>query len=359
MLAQIKADGALLNTPTPLLTIAYQDPGSGIEISSLRVTLDSVDVTARFAITATQATYRAALADGAHQLAVSLRNLAGIPAQATAQFIIDTVPPPPITQAALTVGPVTNGQVTITGAAGSTEGGALVTIVNTCTGQQVTVRATAAGGFTATLAAQPGDGVTLTSTDTAGNTSGPTRMTIVPPDPATVAPPLDPGVATDPATATAFLYTGASPIQTGVAPDTIDPVRVAVLRGKVLDASRAPRSGVTITILNHPEFGQTLSRSDGMFDLAVNGGGSLTVSYTKTGLLPAQPTLNAPWQNSIMAPDVVLLPLDPQVTAITLGASVMQVARGSAMSDSDGTRQATVLFPAGTTATMVMPDNAT
>ena len=200
--------------------------------------------------------------------------------------------------------------------------------------------------------------MTLTST-TAGSTSAPTTVTLLPPNPATVAPPLNHSVATDPATATAFLYAGPSPVQIGVAPSTIDPVRVAVLRGKVLDASGAPRSGVTITILNHPEFGLTLSRADGMFDMAVNGGGPLTVSYTKTGLLPAQRTLNPSWQSYLVAPDVILLPLDPQVTAITLGASTMQAARGSAMTDADGTRQATVLFPAGTTATMVMPDNST
>src|SRR5262249_35119231 len=57
----------------------------------------------------------------------------------------------------------------------------------------------------------------------------------VPPDPKTVAPPIDPTVASSLKDATNFLYTGANPIQTGVAPGTIDPVRVAVLRGRVLD----------------------------------------------------------------------------------------------------------------------------
>src|SRR5208283_5910962 len=39
-----------------------------------------------------------------------------------------------------------------------------------------------------------------------------------------------------------------------------------------------PLPGVTITVINHPEFGQTLSRADGMFDLVVNGGGPPTGS---------------------------------------------------------------------------------
>src|SRR5262249_21763250 len=121
-------DGALLNTATLLLTITYQDPGSGIDLTSVRVTLDGIEVTARFTITATQATYQATLADGMHQLTVSLRNLVGLGAQATAQFTIDTLPPPSISPTSLTSGPVTNGQVTLTGAPGSTEGDALRTL---------------------------------------------------------------------------------------------------------------------------------------------------------------------------------------------------------------------------------------
>ena len=52
----------------------------------------------------------------------------------------------------------------------------------------------------------------------------------LPPDPADVAPPLDRTVATNVAAATAFLYTGANPIQTGVAPGTIVLHRAAVVR---------------------------------------------------------------------------------------------------------------------------------
>jgi hypothetical protein len=83
----------------------------------------------------------------------------------------------------------------------------------------------------------------------------------LPPDPSTVAPPVAQGVATTLANSTAFLYTGSNPIQTGVTAGTIEPRRAAVLRGKVLDKNNAPLPGVTITILNHPEFGKTLSRA--------------------------------------------------------------------------------------------------
>jgi RHS repeat-associated protein len=356
-------DSTVLNTAAPLLTVTYSDEASGVDLASLQVLLDGVDATHLFTVTATSASSQATLANGPHRLAASLRDHAGNAAQATAQFTIDTVPPDAVNPAILTVEPVMNGQVTVTGAAGSVEPQAQVRLTNTRTGQAVTVTATASGGFTATLLAQPGDALTLTVLDAAGHSSPPTTATVggaVPPDPATVAPPVDPGVATDLATATAFLYTGSPAIQTGVASGTIHPLRVAVLRGQVTDRSGAPLVGVTLTVRHHPEYGQTLSRADGLFDLAVNGGGILTVNYAKSGYLPAQRQVHAPWQDFAWLPEVALVPLDTQMTPITLSPGAPpQVARGSVVTDSAGTRQATVLFPAGTLAEQVFPDGST
>ena len=187
-------------------------------------------------------------------------------------------------------------------------------------------------------------------------TVNPDPSVVLPPDPATVAPPLDGTIASTVADGTSFLYTGANPIQTGVPPATIDPKRATVLRGKVITPGNAPQPGVTISILDHPEFGQTLSRADGMFDLVVNGGAPLTVSYTKPGLLPAQRQLAATWQRFVFAPDVVLVPLQAAVTPVDLSAATpMQIVRGAVVTDTSGTRQATLMFPAGTTASMTLP----
>ena len=123
-----------------------------------------------------------------------------------------------------------------------------------------------------------------------------TSDSVIPPEPADVAPQIDQTVATLHFAATEFLYTGTYPIQTGVEPGTIEEKRVNVLRGRVLNRDNNPLSGVIITILDHPEFGQTLSRLDGMFDMAVNGGGTLTLNYSKKGYLTAQRQIEAPWQ---------------------------------------------------------------
>ena len=181
----------------------------------------------------------------------------------------------------------------------------------------------------------------------------------LPPNPETVAPPVDQTVATTVAESTKFLYTGPNAVQTGVAEGTIEAKRAAVVRGKVLDKANNPLSGVTVVVKDHPEFGQTLSRADGQFDLAVNGGGYLTVDYRKAGFLPVQRQVNAPWQNYVVADDAVLIPLDAKVTKVDLTSSApMQVARGSVVTDGDGTRQATLMIPQGTKAQVYNADGS-
>ncbi|MGQ9779050.1 MAG: NHL domain-containing protein [Bacillota bacterium] len=173
-------------------------------------------------------------------------------------------------------------------------------------------------------------------------------MPPVPPDPAQVAPPLDRTGFTDMASSTSFLYSGDDPIQKGVLPGTIEPKRAAVIRGRVLTAEGSPLPGATISVLGHPEYGYTISRQDGYFDLAVNGGGPLVLKYERPGYLPAQRQVQVPWQDYAHAPDVVMIKPDPQVTEVRMDASELQVARGSVITDKDGTRQATLLIPAGT-----------
>lgn len=182
----------------------------------------------------------------------------------------------------------------------------------------------------------------------------------LPPDPATVAPTLDNTVATAIGTATSFLYTGSNPIQTGVAPGTINPIRAAVLRGRVITRDESGLPGVRISVLNHPEFGQTKTRADGTFDMAVNGGGFLTLNYEKPGLLPLQRQKDIPWQDYVTLPDVVMIAHDSRVTAVNLSGSVpMQTVQASPVIDRDGSRQATLLIPEGTQATIFNPNGTT
>ena len=171
----------------------------------------------------------------------------------------------------------------------------------------------------------------------------------LPSDPAAVVSPVNPGGVTSVADATQFLYTGPNPIQTGVANGTFAAQRVCVLRGKVTQRDASVLPGVTVGILDHPEFGQTKTRPDGMFDLAVNGGGRLTVKFERPGYCPAQRPIVAPWSDYSCLPDVVMITMDPAVTAVTLGTNApAQVARGSVQTDADGSRRATLILQPGT-----------
>lgn len=181
----------------------------------------------------------------------------------------------------------------------------------------------------------------------------------IPPDPVEVAPPNDDTVATILASSSQFLYRGPDPIQTGVAPGTIEPRRAAVLRGRVLDPQGQPILGVQISIANAAEFGQTVSRADGRFDMAVNGGGYLWVTYEKHGYPRVQRLCKPRWQDYDVLPDVVLTPYDTEVTTIESSSpDPIQAARGSVITDGDGTRCATLLFSQGTLAELEFPGGA-
>ncbi len=366
-------NGSYTNKPQPAVSIEYQDNpgGTGVNVASRRVTVDGTDITSALTLGPGGATgtVPSRLADGAHTLLAQVADYDGNVGSATAAFTVKTVPPPPVNSSLVTVSSVTNGSTTVSGAAGATQADTTVQITDTASSAQATASAAADGSFSAQVAAQAGNNLTLVAIDLAGNGSSPITVTVpggsggggtIPPDPSTVAPPLDPTVVTDLYTATQFLYAGTPPIQTGVAPGTIDPRRVAVLRGRVETLAGQPLPGVTITVAGHPEFGQTLSRLDGMFDLVVNGGGPLTVNYAMAGYLTAQRQVQTPWRDYRWLPDVILIQPDSQVTAITFGGTTsIQVARGSAQTDANGTRRATLLFQAGTTASLVLPDGST
>jgi RHS repeat-associated protein len=177
-----------------------------------------------------------------------------------------------------------------------------------------------------------------------------------PADPSTIAPALDPGISTSTYESTKFLYSGPNAIQHDVAPGAIEPLHVAILRGRVLGSNGQPLAGVRVTVPENSGFGWTGTRLDGWFDLALNGGGAVNVRLEKEGFLPVERQAQPSWQGYAAIDDVVLIPVDPVVTPIIPNASEAQIARGSLVTDDDGARQATMVFAAGTTASMQMAD---
>jgi RHS repeat-associated protein len=362
------ANGLLSNRGTQHVLIQYSDDLAGVDLASVRIRLDGADVTGSLAVGPTFAEGDLPIAGGVHTLRVELADRATNPAPAASTFTIDLAPPvlAIVIPADGSQGNASPVSVMIT-YADAVSGVNASTLAISLDGQDV--RSSFAAGPVsagASIALAPGPHQLLVSiADLAGNPAQATATFDVkkiftgPPDPAQVAPPNDLTVTTDIAASTAFLYTGENPVQTGVAQGTITPQRAAVIRGQVFGRDATPLAGARVTIIGHPEFGSTLTREDGMFDLAVNGGGALTVNLQKDGFLPAQRKVDVPWRDFVWAPLVALVPFDTVTAELRAGAATMQVARGSQVTDSDGTRQATVLLPSGTAAWMSLPDGST
>ncbi len=305
------------------------------------------------------------LIEGPNTVTLVATDRAGNVGQLVATITLDTIPPAAVSASRVTVSAPSGGQVTLAAGAGSAEPGVVAAITDTRSEQTVSVTVAADGSFNATLPAQAGDALSIVLTDAAGNQSAATVVTVpggqppgIPPDPSQVAPPLDATIANDLFAATQFLYSGPAPIQSGVGPAVIDPRRVAVVRGRVLDRSGAGLPGAAISILGHAEYGSTASRADGMYDLVVNGGGNVKVQVRKPGYLPALRQVHTVWRRFAWADDAVLVAYDASATAVTANAGAMQVARGTQQQDAAGSRRATVLFPPGTGISMVLADGS-
>ena len=105
-----------------------------------------------------------------------------------------------------------------------------------------------------------------------------------------------------------------------------------------------------------PQVGRTFTRSDGVFDLAANGGGVLTLVFHKPGYLSVERSFGTKWGTWAEAPEIVLTPLSGQGTEVEFASSeTFQAVRGDAVTDSAGSRQATTLLLQGTSAQLVFP----
>jgi RHS repeat-associated protein len=176
-----------------------------------------------------------------------------------------------------------------------------------------------------------------------------------PPDPAVVAPPINQTIVTDFIDANEFIGSGPTPIQVGLQPGVIERYRAAITRGRVLDEAGEPLPQVLVRVLDYPEYGYTYTRADGHYDLLVNGGGDVVLDFQKPDRLRAQRTIRTPWRDWALVDDVRMLRPDSRMTPVILGPNApAQFAAGSEVTDEDGSRQAKVFFPAGTSATMTL-----
>eukprot|EP00063_Salmo_salar_P092587 XP_014067422.1 PREDICTED: teneurin-3-like isoform X8 [Salmo salar] len=71
---------------------------------------------------------------------------------------------------------------------------------------------------------------------------------------------------------------------------------VSIIRGQVLTGDGTPLIGVNVSFRDYPEYGYTVTRQDGMFDLLANGGASLTLSLKRDPFPTLHRTVWLPWK---------------------------------------------------------------
>ena len=148
-----------------------------------------------------------------------------------------------------------------------------------------------------------------------------------------------------------FLVDTQSPIQTGLDPDVLSQKTASGIRGRVIGTDDSPISGVRVSFHGRPEFGETLTRADGRYDLVFNGDGHTVLVFESTGYLPVHRRVDPEWSHFGILVDVVLTAASTVTEYIDFsGATDPKTATSETRTDDDGTRHITAFFPSGVTA---------
>uniref|UniRef100_A0A8C3RE81 Teneurin transmembrane protein 1 n=1 Tax=Cyanoderma ruficeps TaxID=181631 RepID=A0A8C3RE81_9PASS len=82
--------------------------------------------------------------------------------------------------------------------------------------------------------------------------------------------------------------------------------RACVIRGQVVAVDGTPLVGVNVSFLHHSEYGYTISRQDGSFDLVAVGGISVTLVFDRSPFISEKRTLWLPWNRFVIVDKVVM-----------------------------------------------------
>ncbi len=125
-----------------------------------------------------------------------------------------------------------------------------------------------------------------------------------------------------------------------------DPRRFSVITGLVQDLTELPIADVSVTILDHPEYGTAMTDPDGRFSIPVEGGATTTVAYQKDGLLTVHRKVYVPWNDIAIAETIQMITEDPVSTTVTFDGNPKTVVthQSTEVTDEFGTRSCTMVF---------------
>ncbi|XP_058392652.1 teneurin-1 isoform X4 [Diceros bicornis minor] len=87
---------------------------------------------------------------------------------------------------------------------------------------------------------------------------------------------------------------------------SFDSRRACVIRGQVVAVDGTPLVGVNVSFLHHSDYGFTISRQDGSFDLVAVGGISVILIFDRSPFLSEKRTLWLPWNQFIVVEKVTM-----------------------------------------------------
>ncbi len=128
--------------------------------------------------------------------------------------------------------------------------------------------------------------------------------------------------------------------------ESYDAKRFALTTGLVKDSMATALSGVSVTVLGHPEYGSAQTDSTGRFSIPVNGGGAITYVYQKQGFITSHRQVNVPWNGIATAEPMVMIPEDTAATTVSFNGNPSTVIthRSSTTTDVSGSRALTMVF---------------
>lgn len=288
-------------------------------------------------------------ADGRYDIHIVTANAAGYTSDSVRTVIRAQAPSLVVTQPASAITTTTNASVTL--AANWYSIAAVTVTVNGDTVSSGTISGSFSTSYPLALGA---NAFNVRATDGAGHSSSVMRTVIYDPAgpglPEPTAPPIASTQLDGFLNNTAFLY-GPGGVQTGATTSAFQPEYAAVVRGRVVQATATndtlPLAHVVVSVVGHPEYGQTESRASGNFDLAVNGGGMLTLDFARSGFEEVQRQVTVPYRDFVRVDDVALLGLSTRQTAFNL-ANHAAFVQGPRVDDGGSVHAPALLFKDGT-----------
>ncbi|XP_077334858.1 teneurin-1 isoform X5 [Lithobates pipiens] len=85
---------------------------------------------------------------------------------------------------------------------------------------------------------------------------------------------------------------------------SLDSSRACLVRGQVIAVDGTPLVGVNVSFAHHNDYGYTISRQDGSFDLVTIGGISITLLFERSPFVTVKRTLWLPWNKFVVVDKV-------------------------------------------------------